>query len=131
MRGQDDAAALIAAGPQAIGNRVYAGRMGNGNADTGDGYRYRGRGFLMITGKTRYAEVERDSGLPLVRHPELLGQAKTAAQAAAAYWLKNNINAAADRDDVGTVTMLVNGAARQGLDDRKQWLGAARRIWVI
>ncbi len=131
VRGPDDAAALIADGPKAIGDRVYAGRMGNGDEESGDGYRYRGRGFLMITGKTRYAEVERDSGLPLVRHPELLGEAKTAAQAAAAYWLKNNINAAADRDDIDTVTVLVNGPAKQGLDDRKRWLAAARRIWVI
>ena len=131
VRGADDAAALIADGPEAIGNRVYAGRMGNGDEDSGDGYRYRGRGFLMITGKTRYAEVERDSGLPLVRRPELLGEAKTAAQAAAAYWLKNAINTAADRDDIETVTLLVNGPAKQGLDDRKRWLAAAKRIWVI
>ena len=131
VRGPDDAAALIADGPEAIGNRVYADRMGNGDEDSGDGYRYRGRGFLMITGKTRYAEVQQDSGLPLVRHPELLGEAKTAAQAAAAYWLKNNINAAADRDDIDTVTVLVNGPAKQGLDDRKRWLAAARKIWVI
>lgn len=131
VRGPDDAAALIADGDEAIGNRVYAGRMGNGGEESGDGYRYRGRGFLMITGKTRYAEVEQDCGLPLVRHPELLGEAKTAAQAAAAYWLKNAINAAADRDDIDTVTVLVNGSARQGLDDRKRWLAAARRIWVI
>lgn len=131
VRGPDDAAALIAGGAEAIGNRVYAGRMGNGDEDSGDGYRYRGRGFLMITGRTRYAEVQQDSGLPIVRHPELLGAADTAAQAASAYWLKNNINAAADRDDIDTVTVLVNGPARQGLDDRKRWLAAARAIWVI
>ena len=131
VRGPDDAAALIAVGAEAIGNRVYANRMGNGDEESGDGYRYRGRGFLMITGRTRYVEAEGDSGLPLIRHPELLGEPKTAAQAAAAYWLKNNINAAADRDDIDTVTMLVNGPARQGLDDRGRWLAAARKIWVI
>lgn len=131
VHGSDDAATLIADGAEAIGNRVYAGRMGNGDEDSGDGFRYRGRGFLMITGRTRYAEVQQDSGLPLVGNPELLGEAKTAAQAAAAYWLKNNINAAADRDDIDTVTLLVNGPARQGLDDRRRWLAAARTIWVI
>ena len=131
VRGPEDAADLIAGGPQAIGNRVYANRLGNGDEASGDGFRYRGRGFLMNTGRTRYAEIQDYSGLPMLAHPELLGKADTAAAAAAAYWRKNRINDAADRDDIGTVTLLVNGPARQGLDDRKRWLAAAKIIWVI
>ena len=131
VRGRDDAARLIDDGPEAIANRVYANRLGNGDEASGDGYRYRGRGFLMITGRKQYADAQAYSGLPLVAKPHLLAQAVTAAEAAVAYWRTNAINAAADRDDIDTVTLLVNGPARQGLADRKAWLAAAREIWVI
>jgi len=131
VRGIDDAEALIADGPEAIGNRVYANRLGNGDERSGDGYRYRGRGFLMNTGRLRYAEIQKDSGLPVIAHPDLLGKPRTAAEAAAAYWRVNRINLPADRDDIDAVTLLVNGPAKQGLADRKRWLTAAKTIWVI
>ncbi|WKL58638.1 hypothetical protein Q1W73_06535 [Asticcacaulis sp. ZE23SCel15] len=130
VKGLAQAQALIAKGPVAIGNCIYANRLGNGNEASGDGYRYRGRGFMMITGKNNYREVEAYSGLPVIAHPELLGQAGPAAQAAARFWLTRNINTAADADDIAEVTRLINGPARHGLDQRQTWLNKTKAIWL-
>jgi putative chitinase len=114
---------------KAIGNCIYANRLGNGNEASGDGYRYRGRGFIMTTGRSNYADVEAYSNLPLIAHPELLGQAAYAAQAAAFFWATNAINIPADADDIRGVTRKVNGPALAGLKDRQKYLDRARAIW--
>jgi putative chitinase len=119
---------LVADGAVAIGNCIYANRLGNGDAASGDGYRYRGRGFLMITGKTNYADVESYSGLPVLSQPELLGQPTTAAEAAARFWAKRNINALADADDCDAVTRVVNGGMN-GAERRREWLKLAQAVW--
>jgi putative chitinase len=129
VKGIDHARDLIARGPVAIGNCIYANRLGNGNEASGDGYRYRGRGFIMTTGRTNYADVEAYSGLPLIAHPELLGQSTFAAQAAAFFWATNAINTPADADDLRGVTRKVNGPALAGLADRQKYLDRARAIW--
>lgn len=129
IRGRDDALMLMRKGPEAIANRVYANRMGNGDEASGDGFRYRGRGFIQLTGKDNYAKAEKMSGLPLLKEPGLLSRAREAAQVAAHFWRWNNINAEADEGDLAGVTRMVNGAAMAGLDDRAVWLKRALVIW--
>ncbi len=130
VQGIAHAQRLIAAGPEAIGNTIYAGKNGNGDVASGDGFRFRGRGFLQITGRENYRRVGALSKLPLESQPDLLGEAGPAAQAAASYWRERAINTAADADDVSTVTLLVNGKARLHLAERQQWHDLARRIWA-
>jgi putative chitinase len=121
VHGLDHAKRLIAEGPQATANTIYAGKLGNGDPASGDGWRFRGRGFLQITGRQNYRDIGRLIGLDLEENPEQLAQPAPAARAAALFWLKRNINTPADVDDVGMVTQLVNGGARQGLTERRAW----------
>lgn len=129
VRGRDDALRLIRQGPEAIANRVYANRLGNGDERSGDGFRYRGRGFIQITGKDNYATAERYSGLPLVKEPGLASRPREAAIIAAHFWRWRNINDEADEGDLAGVTRLVNGPAMVGLDDRAMWLKRALVVW--
>lgn len=121
VHGIDHAKRLIAEGQEAIANTIYAGKLGNGDPASGDGWRFRGRGFLQITGRQNYRDFGRLIGMDLEENPEQLAQPAPAARAAALFWLKRNINTPADVDDVGMVTQLVNGGARLGLAERKAW----------
>lgn len=129
VRGVADAKALMARGPDAIANRVYANRLGNGDEASGDGAKYKGRGWIQLTGKDNYARAERYSNLPLVKEPGLAGRPKEASIIAAHYWRWNNINDAADEGDLIEVTRLINGNALAGLEDRKLWLMRAFKVW--
>lgn len=120
------AATPYAKNPEKLANKVYGGRLGNDKA--GDGWRYRGSGILQTTGKENFTEVETDTGLPVVSQPQLLRTFPGALQAACIYWKKRGINKLADRDDIEGVTKAVNGGLI-GLDDRKEWLAKARKIW--
>jgi len=123
-----DARRLMAAGPEAIANRVYANRVGNGGERSGDGWRFKGRGYLQITGRANYRALADLIGLNLEFEPERLEEPAYAAAAAALYWRNREINDRADADDLVGVTHLINPALA-GLDDRLAWLGRARRIW--
>jgi putative chitinase len=130
VQGEDHARRLIAAGPEAIGNTIYANKNGNGGVASGDGFRYRGRGFLQVTGRANYRSLGELLGQPLEAQPESLGEPVPAARAAAAFWQARHINAAADADDISTVTFLVNGPARLHLNERTEWLRKAEHIWI-
>ena len=119
--------ALVSGGKAAIANHVYGGRMGNVNP--GDGFKFIGRGFIMITGRNNYTLYAQLIGQPLLDRPELLEQPLIAAQAAAAFWKANNINAAADADNVETVSRLINGGT-VGLEERKALTAKAKTIWT-
>jgi putative chitinase len=129
VQGLGHAQRLIAAGPEAIGNTIYAGKNGNGDVASGDGFRFRGRGFMQVTGRGNYRAIGKITGQPLEEKPEMLGEPDPAAQAAAIYWRERGINKAADADDVSTVTLLVNGPARLHMAERKQWCEKAKGIW--
>jgi predicted chitinase len=131
VHGLEHARRLLAAGPEAIGNTIYALKNGNGDIATGDGYRYRGRGFLQITGRGNYRKIGSLMNLPLEDEPERLGTPDVAAQAAARFWTLHRINVPADADDVGTVTQLVNGGARLHQAERQTWHDVAKGIWVF
>ena len=129
VRGRADAVDLIRRGPEAIANRVYANRLGNGPEASGEGFRYRGRGFIQITGKENYARAAHYTKLPLIEEPGLASRYREAAIIAAHYWRTRNVNNAADAGDLGMVTELVNGRARHGLEDRARWLRRALHYW--
>lgn len=113
--------------PTALANHVYANRLGNGNEASGDGYRFRGRGCIQITGRTNYQAaglaVERDLG----RFPDDAAAPYVAALIAGWFWQTRGLNVLADANDVQQITRRINGGLN-GLDDRQAYLGRARRV---
>jgi putative chitinase len=109
--------------PQRIANHVYANRYGNGDEASGDGWRYRGRGFIQTTFKANYADASAAifDDARLVVHPELLADPNNAAMAAGYYWIEHGCGLLAMHDDLEGVTRKVNGGLN-GLEDRKVWL---------
>lgn len=115
----DDATAFrYARQPAAIANRVYGGRMGNGNEASGDGFKYRGRGYIQLTGKNNYTACGADIGVDLIANPDYLLTTEGAVQSAVWFWTKNNLNALADKKDVTAMTKRINGGTI-GLADRQ------------
>ena len=107
--------------PEAIANRVYGSRMGNGNEESGEGWKYRGRGFIQLTGKNNYTELTKDTGVDYVTYPELLLNEADAMVAALWFWNKRNLNKYADANDIKAVTKRINGGYN-GLEHRKELL---------
>lgn len=103
--------------PEAIANRVYANRMGNGNEASSDGWKYRGRGFIQLTGKNNYKALTDATGTNYVANPDLLLNESDAIIAALWFWKTNGLNELADKDSVTAVTKRINGGTI-GLNDR-------------
>lgn len=112
----DAEASTDARNPEAIANKVYGGRMGN--VDPGDGYKYRGRGAIQLTGKDNYARAGKALGLDLVNNPDLAKDPVNAAKIAAWYWKDRKLGDAGRAGDVTTATKKINGGTN-GLEDRK------------
>ena len=113
-------AQAIAGKPELIANMVYSSRMGNGPAESGEGWKYRGRGLKQLTGKDNYARCGRDLGLDLVGNPDLLLEPIPAARSAGWFWKANALSAFADAGDIKGMTKKINGGyigleARQAL----------------
>ena len=100
--------------------------MGNGPEGSGDGYRYRGRGYLQLTGRDAYREIGGMVGLPLEERPELASSPEHALRCACAVWAWKQLNALADRGDFAAVTRRINGGLH-GYRDRLAWLARVRR----
>ena len=112
----------IAGKPELIANLVYSSRMGNGPAESGEGWLYRGRGLKQLTGKFNYEKCGNDLGIDLVGNPDLLLEPIYAARSAGWFWKSNNLSAFADVDDIKGMTKKINGGligyeARQALYD--------------
>jgi len=103
--------------PEAIANRVYANRMGNGDEASGDGFKHRGRGLIQLTGHDNYAAFAADVGMTIDETIEYLETYEGAAMSAAWFWWKNNLNDLADKEDMITLTKRINGGTI-GLEDR-------------
>jgi putative chitinase len=103
---------------EAIANRVYANRMGNGDEASGDGYRYRGRGFIQLTGYNNYSSFANDMGMNIDEAVDYLETVEGAAMSAGWFWDKNHLNNWADNSDVLTVTKKINGGTH-GLQERE------------
>jgi putative chitinase len=102
---------------EAIANKVYANRMGNGDEASGDGFRYCGRGLIQLTGKDNYSWFAASIGISPDEASEYLQTFEGAAQSACWFWEQNNLNAFADAGDILGMTKRINGGTI-GLDDR-------------
>jgi len=102
---------------EAIANRVYANRMGNGDEASGDGYRYRGRGLIQLTGKENYTWFAASLEITPEEAAEYLLTFEGAAQSACWFWETNKLNQWADKGDIMTLTKRINGGTI-GLEDR-------------
>ncbi len=100
-----------------IANVVYASRMGNGPTESGEGWKFRGRGLKQLTGRDNYTRCGQALGLDLVADPDLLLQPEGAALSAAWFWSVNKCGALADADDFVGLTKRINGGTI-GLEDR-------------
>lgn len=102
---------------EAIANRIYASRMGNGDEASGDGYKYCGRGLIQLTGKSNYIAFADSLQITPEEASEYLATFEGAAQSACWFWEANNLNQWADKGDIVTLTKKINGGTI-GLDDR-------------
>jgi putative chitinase len=121
-------AAWAARQPQRIANIVYGGRMGNINAD--DGWKYRGRGLIQLTGRENYRQAANALGIELLVHPELLEQPGEAATTAAWYWADRGLNTLADAGKLEAITRKINGGVNGLVDRQERYLLAARVLGV-
>jgi putative chitinase len=117
-------AAPYVSNAEKLANFVYANRLGNGDAASGDGFRFRGRGIIQITGRSNYAEAGTALGINLLADPDLLLTKNLAAMAAAWFWNSRGLNALADDmtddndlEDFTEITRRINGGS-VGLKDR-------------
>jgi putative chitinase len=104
--------------PERIANRAYADRMGNGDEASGDGWKYRGRGLIQLTGKDNYAAFSLSADNEALVKPDLVAEPELAALSAGWFWSANGLNALADAKDIVGMTRRINGGAN-GLDDRQ------------
>jgi len=118
--------------PEKIANIVYAGRMDNGDTDSGDGWRYRGRGPIQLTGKANYSAFSADMGVDAVDNPDQVSEDKEVALMSAIwYWNKNKLNRYADAGDIKTLTKRINGGYI-GLEDRiHHWEEALKALGAV
>ena len=113
--------------PEKIANRVYASRMGNGTEASGDGYKYRGRGAIQLTGHDNYQAFATSIGKSIDETIAYLETLEGAIESAAWFWKKNGLNATCDNDDIVAMTKKINGGTI-GLDDRKAHYEKAKSV---
>jgi putative chitinase len=99
----------------------YEGRKDLGNTTAGDGYKFRGRGYIQVTGRANYTALSKDSKIDFLNNPELLSQEANAMISALWYWNKRKLNTLADKDNILGITKKINGGTN-GLEDRKRLL---------
>lgn len=113
--------------PKRIANRIYSNRMGNRDEASGDGWRFRGSGFLQLTGHSNFYHAGKALGVDFVMEPELVRTPKYAAQTAGWFWQTHKINQHADGRDFVTMTKRINGGTI-GLDDRIKHINQALAV---
>ena len=111
----------IARKPEMIGNYSYANRMGNGSPESGDGWKYRGRGIIQLTGKNNYEAAQDALGIQCIDNPDMISGIDCAARVAVWFWVKNKCGKAANFE---AQTRIINGGTK-GLDDRRSRLARA------
>ena len=120
-----DFAQTYARQPEKIANYVYANRLGNGPVESGDGWKYRGRGLIQVTGRDNYATLSASLGGNLLMSPQRLLDPVWAARSAAWFWHANNLNACCD--DIALVTRKVTGG-NKGLVEREVYWKNAKEL---
>ena len=115
--------------PDKIANKVYANRMGNGPESSGDGWKYRGRGLIQLTGKSNYLKCGPSMGLDLTATPEYLETVAGAVKSAYWFWSTNGLNSFADADDIKGMTKKINGGYI-GLEERQHLYDVAKKVLI-
>lgn len=113
--------------PQRIANRIYGNRMGNRDEASGDGWRFRGSGFLQLTGMSNFHHAGQALGADFIMQPELVRTPKYAAMTAGWFWQTHKLNQYADSGDILTMTKRINGGTI-GLEDRKKHIEHALHV---
>ena len=116
--------------PEKIANRVYANRMGNRGEASGDGWRYRGRGLIQLTGRNNYKAFADWVGDPRIMDEPDLVASEYAVHSAVFFWDTNNLNRVADKDDVVALTRRINGG-ENGLAHRRELLNKANGLLAM
>lgn len=122
-------AADLAMQPEKLANAAYGDRMGNRDEASGDGWRYRGRGLIQLTGRDNYRSAGVALNIDLIGSPQRAAEPVDAGRIALWFWGSRHCNAAADADDVARVTRLINGGL-VGLEDRQRLVREAKRIFT-
>jgi putative chitinase len=104
--------------PEKIANKIYADRMGNGPEASGEGYKFRGRGAIQLTGKENYSKFAASLGMDLTAAVAYCETLEGAIESACWFWTTNKLNALADATDIVALTKRINGGTI-GLEDRK------------
>jgi putative chitinase len=117
----------VAYQPERIANLVYAGRNGNGDEASGDGWRFRGRGLLQVTGRSNYRSVGEGLEQPFVARPQLLAEPRWACRTAAWWWQCSGLNELADGERFEDITWRINGGLN-GLEARMQLWRRAQEV---
>jgi len=121
LRQPNDLAISIGGKPELIANSVYANRMGNGSYSSGDGWRYRGRYPLQLTGRDAYEQCNADIGIPDIEYPDLLLQdIEGMARVCGWFWQWKGLRRFADKGDFRGVCTAWNGGS-VGMHDRDKW----------
>lgn len=123
-------AATLVGNPEGLANTVYAGRNGNGNYASGDGFRYRGRGLFQLTGRTNYTSAALDLAEPYIDHPEHVATPPDACLTAGWFWSRNRCNALADSSDIDGITRVINGPAMAGAQERRDLYRRAMQAFL-
>ena len=105
----------------------YEGRKDLGNTEAGDGFKFRGRGLIQVTGRANYAACGEALAVDLIHHPELLEQPQHACMSAAWFWATHGLNTLADADKFETITRRINGGLN-GLAERQAFYAAALKV---
>lgn len=116
--------------PERIANIVYASRMGNGNTTSGDGWKFRGRGAIQLTGRNNYTKFADSLTLSLDHAIQYLTTKRGAVEAAAWFWQENDLNKYADTLDIVRMTKRINGGTN-GLADRKEHFEHALEVFGV
>jgi putative chitinase len=120
-------AQTCAKNPKLIANTVYSNRMGNRDEASGDGFRFRGRGCIQLTGSANYHHAGKALGVDLIMQPELVATPMYAALTAGWFWDTQKLNQYADSKDYKTMTKKINGGFI-GLDDRIHHIEKALQV---
>jgi len=121
--------------PEKLANNVYAGRMGNGDEASGDGWKYRGRGLITLTGRDNYARFSTAMQIDALNHPDLLGEPAGAALAATWFWQSHGLNELADRLEGPDLNHIFIEICRRvsgnmtGLPERQEYWARARKVF--
>ena len=112
--------------PEKIANRVYSNRMGNGDEASGDGWKFRGRGLIQLTGKENYKKASDEIGVDFISNPDLVQGPVYASLTAGWYWDSRELNSWADKDNCYKVTLQINGGTI-GIESRELYLERAKQ----